>query len=260
MNQPPISHDSMDNADLRRARELLPWYAQGQLAGDDHLFMSHWLENTMAHHPELAADIRAELAWLRSTQTTLQADMQATSARQPQEAGLAALMQRIAEESSSAIEKRAKKPINTPANPHFSSKSALPIPTSAPWIERMQSWLSDALGMRSPALAFGIAALVMLQAGVISALLLSEPAQQAPLSGAPNSPASAAADQALLTVAFAPQATELAIRQALAAVGGQIVSGPSALGLYTVAIPPSSEDSAISQLRSAKGVVDSVQR
>ena len=62
MNQPPVANDSMDTADLRRACELLPWFAQGQLDEHDQVFMTHWLENTMAQHPAAAAQWQLELA------------------------------------------------------------------------------------------------------------------------------------------------------------------------------------------------------
>jgi hypothetical protein len=100
--------------------------------------------------------------------------------------------------------------------------------------------------------------LVLVQAGVIGALLLNSSAQQAPLSA--DAPTTTSAGQVLLAIAFNPQATELAIRQLLAAAGAQLVAGPSALGLYTVAVPAASAEAAITQLRAAQGVVDSVQR
>jgi hypothetical protein len=292
MNQPPVSNDSMDNDHLRRARELLPWYAQGQLTGDDQVFMTHWLENTMAHHPTLAAqwqlELAAEQAWLHSTRSHLQAVAQQQAAVQSSPAneaqGLAALMQRIAQSQldskSDATKNIATKAINTWTTglntsqntvidvsqallpPSSSAMRAMPPTPSV--IDRIATWLDDTLGVRSPAMAFGIAAVVLAQAGVIGALLLNNPAQQAPLSGtatpAATTPVNIPAATVLLTVAFAPQATELAMRQVLAAAGAQLVAGPSALGLYTVAVPAASADTAIAQLRAAQGVVDLVQR
>jgi hypothetical protein len=277
MNQPPISNDPMDNDHLRRARELLPWYAQGQLTGDDQVFMTHWLENNMAHHPDLAAqfnqEIAAEQAWLSSTRSHLQvaalqqAALQASPANEAQ--GLAALMQRIAQSREStatgnnanATNSIAAQAVNTWTTGHNSSQNstfrrAKQLATT--WLQRIAAWLDDTLGVRSPTMAFGIAALVLVQAGVIGALLLNSSAQQAPLSA--DAPTTTSAGQVLLAIAFNPQATELAIRQLLAAAGAQLVAGPSALGLYTVAVPAASAEAAITQLRAAQGVVDSVQR
>lgn len=280
MNQPPVSNDPMDTADLRRARELLPWFVQGQLEGDDQAFMTHWLENNMTQHPAAAAhwqlEIAAEQAWLLSTRAHLQAAAQQQTAQQSQldtEAqGLAALMQRIAQSresaaaNSNAINNIADIAINTSApGRNDQSNSIYPatqrIQQTAPsWQERISAWLDSTLGMRSPAMAFGIAAVVMVQAGVIGALLLTSPAEQALLSGEVPALNSAAVNQVQLTVAFNPQTTELAIRQLLAAAGAQILSGPSALGLYIVVVPTAKAEGAVSQLRAAKGVVESVQQ
>ena len=279
MNQSPDTNDSMDTANLRRAHELLPWYAQGQLAGDDQVFMTHWLENTMAHHPDIAAQFNQEMAteqaWLSSTRTHLQAAAQQQTALQASPAneaqGLAALMRRIAqsqlESKVDATKNIAAQAINTWTTGQNSSQDTTLKRAARPttsWLDRITAWLDDTLGVRSPAMAFGIAAVVLAQAGVIGALLLNNPAQQTPLSGtatpAATTPANIPTDTVLLTVAFAPQATELAMRQVLAATGAQLVAGPSALGLYTVAVPAANADTAIVQLRAAQGVVDLVQR
>ena len=290
MNQPPVSDDPMDNADLRRARELLPWFVHGQLDSHDQAFMTHWLENTMPQHPAVAAqwqlEFAAEQAWLLSTRAHLQAAAQQQAGQQAHPAteaqGLAALMQRIAQSregatagadvsgntSSIAITNIAEKSINaTSEDRNWHSNTDYPavrrIGQPAPsWQDRISAWLNSTVGIRSPAMAFSVAAVVLVQAGVIGALLLTSPAEQALLSAEPPAaaPNTAAANQVLLTVAFNPQTTELAMRQLLAANGAQILSGPSALGLYTVVVPSTNADAAVIQLRAAKGVVESVQQ
>ncbi len=47
---------------------------------------------------------------------------------------------------------------------------------------------------------------------------------------------------------FRPEATEAAIQEVLAEVNGQFVSGPSALGLYTIRVPVSSDPDAATRL------------
>ncbi len=279
MNQSPSSNDSMDTANLLRARELMPWYAQGLLTGDDQAFMTHWLETSMAH----TAEFTAEQAWLQSTRTQLL--LAASTAEQSNaasaEQGLSALMQRIAQSqgsthaSDSSTSTSSIEAINSIANNHLNTRtrgtndaknsSAKPqnarsthANTSQGLLDRIGAWLSDTLGIRQPALAFGMAALVLLQAGVIGALLTSGSSEQVPLSGS-QPPTSAAADQVILTVAFNPQATEQAMRELLAASGAQLVAGPSALGLYSVAVPTARAAEAAAQLRAAKDVVESVQ-
>jgi hypothetical protein len=247
MNPRPPPTDSMDASELDRVRGLLPWYAQGQLDAPKLAFITHWLENNVAHHP----DITAELAWLRSTASTLQAQRQA-QAPSPEQ-GLSALMQRIAQErTATGVAAGAGTAAATPA-----PARRPPLHSAPPLAERVAQWLADALGLRSPVMAFGLAAVVLAQAGVIGALLLGTPAEQAPLAGAGS--ASAPAGQVLLTVAFSPSAAEQAMRQVLTQANASIVAGPSALGLYTLAVPSAQAASATALLRAATGIVVSVQ-
>jgi anti-sigma factor RsiW len=63
-----------------------------------------------------------------------------------------------------------------------------------------------------------------------------------------------------LTVIFEPGATEEAIRQALRQVGGTLVSGPSAAGVYVVGLPQAGDDTravdaAIAALRENRSVI-----
>jgi hypothetical protein len=63
--------------------------------------------------------------------------------------------------------------------------------------------------------------------------------------------------RAVLTVAFAPGATEAAIRALLVALDADITAGPSALGLYRLGV--ADPDAAAAALRAAADIVDSVQ-
>lgn len=242
---------------LDRVHELLAWHAQGVLTGQDRAFMDQWLETNVADHPE----ITAELAWLRSTATQLQAQVQAQAhiAQQSENAGLNTLMQRIAFEKAGSQENSPGKAAQKQTFPTPNASLRPQAGSQATWGERIAVWLSDVLGARSPALALGVAAVVITQAGVIGALLVNAPASQAPLSGTASGVAMPT-DQVFLTIAFNPRASELAIRTVLASANAQIVSGPSALGLYTVAVPSATADSLAAQLLAAAGVVDSVQR
>ncbi len=230
MNPHHPSHDSVDSSELNRVRELLPWYANGTLAPNELAFINAWLENNMSRHPE----ITAELAWLRNTT----AQLQNQSAPQADDAGLPDLMCRIAQEQAASRR----------------------VSHAASWQERATAWLNNVLGVRSPALAFSVAVVLCLQAGVIGALMMQTPAEQTPLSGgAPHSVATPS-ESVLLTVAFQPHATELAMRTVLGNAQAQILAGPSALGLYTVAIPSATADRLTEQLQQASDVVANVQR
>jgi hypothetical protein len=226
MNPIHPSNDSVESRELNRVRELLPWYANGTLAPEQLAFIHAWLERNMSRHP----DINAELVWLRRTASQLQSQ----PAPQASDAGLPDLLRRIAQEQ--ATQRQPK-----------------------PWGARLTAWINQMLGVRSPALAFGVAAVLCVQAGIIGILLMQSPAEQMPLSGAPHSVA-APKGIVLLTVAFQPHATELAMRTVLSHAHAQILAGPSALGLYTVAVPSAEADVRIAQLQQASEVVESVQR
>lgn len=218
-------------SDLERARELLAWHSQDALTGEDLAFMREWIEKNGDHDPA----IKQELAWLRSTAAQLRAQVEneVSLAQQPADAGLRALMHRI------ALEKPRE---NKPSG----------------WGMNIRQWLKDIVGVRSDGWAIGVIAVIAVQASVIALLLVDPPAAQVPLSGAAIM--GVAADHILLTVAFRPQATEFAMRSTLASASAQIVSGPSALGLYLVAVPKDKADSMAAQLRAVSAVVESVQR
>ena len=58
-----------------------------------------------------------------------------------------------------------------------------------------------------------------------------------------------------LTLGFQPEISEEALRETLRKIGGNIVGGPSALGLYTVQIPKDSDpDLVLAQLRASPSV------
>jgi hypothetical protein len=68
-----------------------------------------------------------------------------------------------------------------------------------------------------------------------------------------------------LTIMFQPSVTEEAMRQALLDIEGNVVSGPSALGVYIVQIPATPDDdraiqALIDKLRSHANVVRFVER
>lgn len=223
--------------ELERVRELLPWHVRGALEDEDRSFMELWLAENLSKHP----DIEAEMAWLKKTASQLQQLAQPEPALA--EAGLKALMQRI------DLDK---------GEPGAPSRATALAP-STPLAERITGWVTALLGVRLPALALSLTFVLVVQIGVIGALVFTTPASQVPL-GSASAPISALPGQVLLTVAFKPTASEAAMRGVLANAQLQIVAGPSALGLYTLAVARDHVDSAILQLRQASAVVESVQR
>jgi hypothetical protein len=239
MNPQAPTNDSDTASDLSRVQALLPLHAQDLLQGEQLTFMNTWLEHNMANYP----DIKAELAWLGMTASQLKAEAasQARAAQPHLDAGLHTLMGRIAAEQASAA-----------------TAPRRAVTAQRDWLADIVQWVNHTLGIGSHGFAMGAAALVMVQAGVIGALLLNQPAEQTLLSGASQT---ASVDGiTMLTVAFKPAATELAIRQTLASANAQISSGPSALGLYTVSVATAQLDASLNALRSATTVVESVTR
>ncbi len=225
-------------AALDAVRSLLPWYAADTLAGAERQFVADWLADHGDDHP----DITTELNWLRRTaqQTRELAAAQLPAA----DAGLNQLLARIGREPA-----RPPTAAAAPASP-------LAAPPS-PW-QRLSQWLADALAPR-PVLAFGLVAVLLVQVAVISGLLSREPAEQQPLGGS-STGTGQLADRVILAVAFSATAREADMRLALQRAQGQIIAGPSALGLYRVAVPKAQAEAAEAALRASAPTVESVQR
>jgi hypothetical protein len=100
---------------------------------------------------------------------------------------------------------------------------------------------------RALALAAGLAVLV--QAGVLVRQTLGPPGGMRPLGGE----AVVAGDRAVLQVAFRPDASEGAVSALLAEQGATIVEGPSAAGLYRVALRDvaAGDEDAVARARAA---------
>ncbi len=224
--------DIDDAAATDQVRELLPWFAAGTLAPDERQFVDAWLARHGAQHPAMVA----ELSWLR--RSAAQARELARAQAPAPEAGLAELMARIGTESGRAAPA-------APGAQHFGRRFSL--------------WLAELLAPR-PALAFGLVAVMLLQAAVIGSQMTREPAALVPLGGNHAPTGSAAADAVVLGVVFNADAREAEVRAVLAAAGAQIVGGPSALGLYLVAVPKPQAEAAIATLQASKPTVESVQR
>lgn len=214
------------DTDLQRVRELLPFHALDALGEDDRAFLLSWLARHGSAYPEMLA----EIAWLQRSAAQARELAQAPAAQ----AGLVELMTRIAAES--------------PPKPARVAATTTEAASTASWWSRL---------FASPRLGLAMAVLLLVQGVGLVLLSQRDPAQQEALSGAP---AAAPAGRVLLSVAFKPDAREAELRDLLGRVGAEIVGGPSALGLWQVAVPSAAADQALAQLRAAAGLVDSVQR
>lgn len=244
MNAP--APDRPDDA-LARVQELLPWHAVDALDAADRAFVEQWLEQHAAGH----AEVQAELAWLRSTaalareivrQRAIQGASHGESAAST-DAGLGDLMSRIAADRA-----------RTTPQPTWAGRLA----------RRLSRWLADTLAPR-PALAFGLAAVLVVQTLAVGVLLTRDHAEQAPLAGpvtgaVSGTPSGTSSGSVVFTIALRANVLESDWRGLLLRSHAQIVAGPSALGLYRVAVPAAEADSAAAQLQAASAIVESAQR
>jgi hypothetical protein len=181
----------------------LPFHANGTLSEAERAEIDAWLAEDA-----LARAEAADLAAMRD-------EMQAEEVRSPGEFGLVRLMRDVGREQAA--------PVATPV-------------ASRPWIWQAVAAVAM-VGLIGQALLPGAPG-----PGAAPEVVASAPADLGPADLPPDDLAAApppafemagvGPDGPTLTVAFAPDATEAALRDLLLAEGIEIVAGPSALGLY----------------------------
>ena len=241
-----------DPAAVDQVSELLPWFAAGTLAPTERKFVQDWL----ARHGDLHPELIAELAWLRRTATQTR-EIARVSPKLAQ-AGLNELMLRIARDAGRQVPAAAKAKPGGGGNGMGMGKRRVGL------LGRLGQGLANLFTPR-PILVFGLLAVMLVQVGVIGKLMLREPAaEQTPLggeTGSPIKPIAVAGELVVFTVAFRANARESEIRDVLQAAGAQLIGGPSALGLYRLAVPIVKAEAAQAVLRgSMPNVVDSVKK
>jgi hypothetical protein len=189
-------------------------------------YVNHTLDAAASEEIDMLVErsplVRGELAWLRQLRGQIQLARLEADRRLP-DAGLDTLMAMIHGENSGKVVRLRG---------------------------RVNAWLAAPRRFSVPA---GLAAAAVLaQAAVIGALLLRPaPESLAPLSG------EAPAGGQLLQVTFKPRATEAQIRGLLARVQAEVVSGPGALGVYTLRVPEGQGPSALAGLRKDRAIIES---
>jgi hypothetical protein len=208
----------MDNDEKtmrRRFEELAPWRVNGTLSEADRA----WVDDYVRLHPGAAA----ELDWYASLREEIKAGV-------PQVApdiGLDKLLGRVRTEKQRRTERKVDS-----------------------FIERLIAPVRDGLAslVLRPAYAYAAAALVVVQAGVIGALVVQQYDAEREFAEI-RSIATVPISGPVLRVSFKADAKEADIRQALIEVGGTLVGGPGQLGEYIVFVSPRRIDVAMETLR-----------
>ncbi len=209
----------------QRFMELLPWYVNGTLSIDERFEMEFWLA--------VSAKCRTELAYV----VALASEVKRTSlplAQRDEAAGLAQLMARVHAQDSGKLAFRTIGGAGV--------KRALQ--------NALTKWHKQAIAIA--------AALAIVQTGVLvnSVYQAQDNAVIKPL-GAAVGDGAALRKTALLQVTFRASASEAQIRGLLDKLGAEIVSGPGALGVYSLKIAGERGDATLTALRNAQDVVDS---
>ncbi|MBI1889596.1 MAG: hypothetical protein HYS18_03015 [Burkholderiales bacterium] len=165
---------------------------------------------------------RAEAAWLASVRDHIQST---PDERLPMpDAGLGLLMARIEAEKAGKV-------------------VALPRP------QKQAAWWYKP--------AFAVAAAVMVvQAFVLQATLFQGPGAESIRALSGNRVSVQPGD--ILQISFKENASEAQIRNILAAIDGEIVGGPGAIGVYQVRVGKGQGNAVLAMLQQKKGIVDSV--
>jgi hypothetical protein len=216
--------DENEIAMRNRFAELAPWHVNGTLAKADR----EWVDAYVRDHPKAAA----ELEWYHSLQSTIKASVPDVAPT----IGLDRLLERVHTEKRRAAERRRQRAIDSVLDP-------------------IKEFIVG-LFLR-PAYAYAAAALVVVQAGIIGALVVEQRATEQEYSDY-RSIAPVTAAVPTLRVSFKADARESDIRNALIDIGGTLVGGPGQLGQYIVWVPANRIDGAAATLR-ANAAVEAVE-
>jgi hypothetical protein len=198
-------------------RALLPWYINKTLCGEARVQIRRYAARS--------ALVASEIAWLGQLRGHIRL-ARVEADRRPADAGLQKVMALVSGEKSGKV-----------------LRFGLRVR------ERVVAWSQAPRRFSVP---FGIAAvLVLAQAVVIGVFLDGRNDSLVPLSG------QRAVEGTVIQLTFRPEATEAQIRVVVASVRGDIISGPGALGVYSIRVPEDQRKAALVRLNSSRRVVES---
>jgi hypothetical protein len=197
------SSDQSDGNHHQKVWEILPWYVNGTLEGDEHEFV--------ARHILRCQSCADEVVRCQSIATAVRSAEEA--ARMPSPEHLARLMERIDRGNTSVAPERWRIRVRE-------------------WIEKIRLAFQETPSLFRWALAAQTAAIVLLAAAIILQASLA-PSFYRTLSDADGS---SEPGRVHLQVVFADDITEREIRTLLSSIGATIVAGPTPMAVYTVAL------------------------
>ena len=189
--------------------QLLPWYVNGTLDDSE--------RETVARHVSLCQTCEDEIVRCRSLVSVLGSDD--STAWNPSPEYFNRLMTRVDRESS--------------------------LTTTERWRLRIHQWLAKirAAFQSTPSpIRWGLAAQTAVIVLMVMATMSTWIASPVPYSTLSDPVVGDEAGQSRLTVVFAEDITERELRTLLSIIKGAIVAGPSAMAVYTVAIPVSGDE------------------
>jgi hypothetical protein len=200
-------------------REMLPWHVNGTLDPRQ--------QDGLARELALWPHLRGEIVWLRRLRQQVGEAMGERVAQRADTAGLDTLMSLIhAEQAGKVVALRPRATLRS----------------------RALRWMPGAVGLA--------AAVLLAQSMLLGSLSEQSGSSLTPLAG--NTGTAGAAGGALLQVTFKPAVSEAQIRALLVELHAEVVSGPGALGVYTVRVPAGQGRQALQKLQRESARVDSV--
>jgi hypothetical protein len=198
------SSDQSDGNHHQKVWEILPWYVNGTLEGDEHEFV--------ARHILRCQSCADEVVRCQSIATAVRSAEEAT--RMPSPEHLASLMERIDRGSASA------------APEHWRIRVR-------EWIEKIRLAFQETPSLFRWALAAETAAIVLLAAAIILQASVAPSLLYRTLSDTGGGPEPG---RVHFQVIFADDITERESRELLSSIGATIVAGPTPMAVYTVAL------------------------
>ena len=215
--------------DWPRAEIFLPAFLKNTLPASDKAWMEQWINQINNQGGELAAALADEMAWTKLAQEQLAKPAAVLNV----EAGWHQLQARLAAEKAAA-------------------RSAANVEQDS-LLSKLHQWINQAFAWWSrPMVGVLASALLVAQMGLLAAVVKQlYGGKEGQTSGYPASGDTRLANAATFRVVFKPQATAAQIQSLLSGLQGQIVGGPSVLGLWTVQVPLDQQRQAIQALKTS---------